>query len=261
MKIATWNVNSLSVRLAQVLRWLQANPVDALALQELKLGDDKFPHQAFAELGYHAACHGQKTYNGVAWLARTPPHAVVRNIPGLDDVQARTIAVTLDAPPGAALRLVNAYFVNGQAPGSEKFAYKMRWLHALHGWLAQELRQYPRLVLAGDFNIAPENRDSWDPVGLKDTILHTVQERAHFQALLALGLVDAFRLFEQPEKSWTWWDYRMLSFQKNRGLRIDHVLVSQALRDSVVACHIDRAPRKNPQPSDHAPVVLELGGL
>lgn len=258
MKIATWNVNSLSVRLPQVLAWLEVNPVDALGLQELKLIDDKFPHQAFEEAGYHAACHGQKTYNGVAWLSRSPLSAVVRNIPGFDDEQARIIAASVDSPQGP-VRLINGYFVNGQAPGSEKFAYKMRWLQALHNWIKTELATHERLVLVGDFNVAPEDRDSFDPVGLKDTIHHTQEERAHFQALLDLGLTDAFRMFEQPEKSFSWWDYRMLGFQKNRGLRIDHILVSQALQDSVSACSIDRAPRKNSQPSDHTPVVVTLG--
>ena len=257
MQIATWNINSLNVRLPQVLEWLAANPVDALGLQELKLVDEKFPFDALQEIGYHAAAFGQKTYNGVAILSRTPLRDVVRNIPGHTDEQARVIAATLDTP-GGPLRLVNCYFVNGQEPGSEKFAYKLQWLAALHRWIAEEMQAHPRLVLVGDFNVAPEDRDSFDPVGLKDTIHHTVEERAHFQALLGLGLTDAYRMFEQPEKSYSWWDYRMLGFQKNRGLRIDHILVSQALRDSVKACTIDRAPRKNPQPSDHAPVVVTL---
>ncbi|MBS0608610.1 MAG: exodeoxyribonuclease III [Proteobacteria bacterium] len=257
MQLATWNINSLSVRLPQVLAWLAANPVDAISLQELKLVDEKFPHDAFEAAGYHAVCFGQKTYNGVAIISRTPARDVVRNIPGLADEQARVIAATLDVA-GGPLRLVNCYFVNGQEPGSDKFAYKLRWLAALHDWLRQELAAHPRLVLVGDFNVAPEDRDSYDPVGLKDTIHHTVEERRHFQDLLALGLTDAYRLFEQPEKSYSWWDYRMLGFQKNRGLRIDHILVSQALRAGVTACHIDRAPRKNPQPSDHAPVVVTL---
>jgi len=258
MQIATWNVNSLSVRLPQVLDWLAQNPVDAIGLQELKLVDEKFPLDALKAAGYHAASFGQKTYNGVAILSRLPLRDVVRNIPGHDDVQARVIAATLDTADGP-LRLVNCYFVNGQAPGSDKFAYKLLWLEALRRWLETELQAHPRLVLVGDFNVAPEDRDSFDPVGLKDTIHHTVEERAHFQALLQLGLTDAYRLFDQPEKSFSWWDYRMLGFQKNRGLRIDHILVSAALKDRVQACHIDRAPRKNPQPSDHAPVVVQLG--
>lgn len=257
MQLATWNVNSLTVRLPQVLDWLAANPVDALGLQELKLVDEKFPFDALREVGYHAAAFGQKTYNGVAILSRTPLRDVVRNIQGHGDEQARVIAATLDTPEGP-LRLVNCYFVNGQEPGSEKFAYKLLWLAALHRWIGEELQAHPRLVLMGDFNVTPEDRDSFDPVGLKDTIHHTVEERGHFQALLQLGLTDAYRLFDQPEKSYSWWDYRMLGFQKNRGLRIDHILVSDALRDGVKACHIDRAPRKNPQPSDHAPVVVTL---
>lgn len=258
MQIATWNVNSLTVRLPQVLDWLQANPVDALALQELKLTDDKFPLLALQEAGYHAVTHGQKTYNGVAILSRTPARDVVRNIPELEDPQARVIAATLDSAAGP-LRLINGYFVNGQAPGSEKFAYKMQWLEALREWVRQELAANERLVLVGDFNITPEDRDSFDPEGLRETIHHTTEERQHFRDLLELGLSDAFRLFEQPAKSFSWWDYRMLGFQKNRGLRIDHILVSDALRPSVSACTIDRAPRKNPQPSDHAPVVVTLG--
>ncbi|WP_066270980.1 exodeoxyribonuclease III [Hydrogenophaga palleronii] len=257
MKFATWNINSLSVRLPQVLDWLAANPVDALGLQELKLVDEKFPFEALKEAGYHAAAFGQKTYNGVAILSRSPLRDVVRNIPGHSDEQARVIAATLDTPDGP-LRLINCYFVNGQAPGSDKFAYKMLWLAALHRWVAEELKLHERLVLVGDFNVAPEDRDSFDPVGLKDTIHHTVEERAHFQDLIKLGLTDAYRMFEQPEKSYSWWDYRMLGFQKNRGLRIDHILVSEALREKVTACHIDRAPRKNQQPSDHTPVVVTL---
>ncbi len=258
MKIATWNVNSLTVRLPQVLAWLEANPVDALCLQELKLTDDKFPHDALKDAGYEAAAFGQKTYNGVAIVSRHPLRDVVRNIPAFEDEQARVIAATVDTPAGA-LRLINGYFVNGQEPGSEKFAYKMRWLQALQDMVRAEMAAHPRLVLVGDFNVAPEDRDSYDPEGLRETIHHTTEERTHFQALLALGLTDAFRLFEQPEKSYSWWDYRMLGFQKNRGLRIDHILVSDALRESVTACVVDRAPRKNPQPSDHAPVVATIG--
>ena len=258
MKIATWNVNSLTVRLPQVLAWLETNPVDALCLQELKLTDDKFPHDALKDAGYEAAAFGQKTYNGVAIVSRHPLRDVVRNIPAFEDEQARVIAATVDTPAGA-LRLINGYFVNGQEPGSEKFAYKMRWLQALQDMVRAEMAAHPRLVLVGDFNVAPEDRDSYDPEGLRETIHHTTEERTHFQALLALGLTDAFRLFEQPEKCYSWWDYRMLGFQKNRGLRIDHILVSDALRESVTACVVDRAPRKNPQPSDHAPVVATIG--
>ena len=263
MRVATWNVNSLTARHDHVLRWLAAQadagtPVDVLALQELKLTDDKFPFEALRAAGYEAAAFGQKTYNGVALLSRRgAPRDVVRNIPGFADEQSRIIAATLDAP-GGPLRVVNGYFVNGQEPGSEKFAYKMKWLQALHDWLRAELAAHPRLVLLGDFNVAPEDRDSYDPEGLRETIHHTTEERTHFRALLALGLVDSFRMFDQPEKSYSWWDYRMLGYQKNRGLRIDHILVSEPLRAAVRACTVDRAPRKWEKASDHTPVVLDL---
>jgi exodeoxyribonuclease-3 len=257
MNIATWNVNSLTVRLPQVLDWLAANPVDVLALQELKLTDDKFPYDALRATGYQAAVFGQKTYNGVALLARMPITDVVHNIAGFSDNNARVIAGTVQGASGP-LRIVNGYFVNGQAPGTDKFEYKMSWLRALRDWLREELAAHPRLVLLGDFNIVPEDRDSFDPVGLAETLLHTAAERGHFKALLGLGLTDAFRLFEQPEKSFSWWDYRMLGFQKNHGLRIDHILVSAPLVPQVSACAIDRAPRKWLKPSDHAPVVVTL---
>ena len=257
MKITTWNVNSLTARLQHVLDWLAANPVDVLALQELKLTDDKFPNEALREAGYQATAFGQKTYNGVALITRAPVADVVRNIPGFSDESARVITATVDGP-GGPVRVVNGYFVNGQAPGSEKFEYKMSWLRGLRDWLREELATHPRLVLLGDFNIAPEDRDSYDPVGLAETIHHTPAERDHFKALQGLGLTDAFRLFEQPEKSFSWWDYRMLGYQKNRGLRIDHMLVGAALVPQVEACSVDRAPRKWPKPSDHAPVTLTL---
>ena len=257
MKIATWNVNSLTARLQHVLDWLIANPVDVLCLQELKMSDDKFPLDVLRSAGYEAAVFGQKTYNGVAILSRHPMRDVAKNIKGFSDEQSRVIAATIDAPAGA-LRVVNGYFVNGQAPGSDKFAYKLGWLAALHGAVQEEMAAHDKLVLLGDFNVAPEDRDSFDPVGLRETIHHTTQEREHFQALLALGLTDTFRMFEQPEKSYSWWDYRMLGYQKNRGLRIDHILVSAPLVSQVKSCLIDRAPRKWEKPSDHAPVVLEL---
>ena len=257
MKLATWNVNSLAVRLPQVLDWLAANPVDLLCLQELKLTDDKFPHDALQAAGYTAAAFGQKTYNGVAILSRHPLRDVVRNITGLQDEQSRVIAATVDAP-GGPLRVVNGYFVNGQAPGTDKFTYKMGWLDGLQAMLRNELQAHPRLALLGDFNITADDRDSYDPEGLRETIHHTSEERAHFQALLALGLSDAFRMFEQPEKSYSWWDYRDFGFRRNRGLRIDHILVSEALKPLVTACTIDKLPRKNERPSDHAPVVVDL---
>lgn len=257
MKIATWNVNSLTARLQHVLDWLGKNPVDVLCLQELKMTDDKFPLEVLREAGYEAAAFGQKTYNGVAILSRAPLRDVTKNITGFSDDQSRVIAATLDGPSGP-LRVVNGYFVNGQAPGSEKFEYKMKWLTALREWLRAEMAAHPDLVLLGDFNIVLEDRDSFDPVGLAETIHHTTEEREHFKALLALGLTDAFRLFDQPEKSFSWWDYRMLGYQKNRGLRIDHILVTEALVPQVKSCVIDRVPRKWEKPSDHTPVVVEI---
>ena len=255
MKIATWNVNSLKVRLPHVLDWLAANKPDALCLQELKLEDKAFPVAELEAAGYHAVFIGQKTYNGVAILSPQPidEASVVRNIPGFEDEQKRIIAATI-----AGVRVVCGYFPNGQAVGSDKFEYKLRWLAALTEWLREELKTHERLVLAGDFNIAPEDRDSYDPVGLAETIHHTTEERQHFQALLGLGLTDAFRQFDQPDKSYSWWDYRMLGYQKNRGLRIDHILVSAPLLPQLSACSIDRVPRKWPKPSDHAPVTVTL---
>jgi exodeoxyribonuclease-3 len=253
MKLATWNVNSLAVRLPQLLDWLAANPVDAIVLQETKITDDKFPHAPIEAAGYEVQWFGQRTYNGVAMLSRTPATDVVRNIPGFVDEQARVIAGTV-----GGFRVVNGYFPNGQAPDSDKFTYKMRWLQALHDWLQGELQQHERLVLLGDYNIAPEDRDVYDPVAWAGQIHCTPQEREHFRQLLALGLHDAFRLFEQPPKSWSWWDYRNLAFRKNQGLRIDHVLISEALKPRVTACTIDKLPRKNERPSDHAPVVVEI---
>jgi exodeoxyribonuclease III len=258
MQLATWNVNSLGVRLPHVLEWLAEHPVDVLALQELKLPDEKFPAEALREAGYHAVWLGQKTYNGVALLSRTEPADVVRHIPGFPDEQSRAIAATYPLPDGSTVRVVGCYFPNGQAPGSDKFAYKMRWLEALHGWVQDELARHPQLALMGDYNITFDDADVWDPDGLRETIHCTTEERQHLQRLVALGLHDAHRLFEQPPKSFSWWDYRMLGFQKNRGMRIDHILVTDALKARATACTIDRAPRKKPQPSDHAPVVLTL---
>ena len=258
MKISTWNINSLTVRLPQVLDWLAANPVDVLCLQELKLSDDKFPLKELEAAGYHSAVFGQKTYNGVAILSRTPARDIVKNIAGFVDEQSRVIAATLDMPDGE-VRVVNGYFVNGQSPGSEKFDYKMNWLEGLRDWLREELQAHPNLVLLGDFNITADDRDSYDPEGLRETIHHTSEERRHFQALIELGMVDAFRMFDQPEKSYSWWDYRAMAFRRNRGLRIDHILVSEALKPLVRSCIIDKLPRKNERPSDHVPVVVELG--
>jgi len=253
MKLATWNVNSLTVRLPQVLDWLAANPVDVLVLQELKMADDKFPLDAFTQAGYHAECFGQKTYNGVALLSRTPATEVVKNIPGFSDDMARVISAEVNG-----VRVIGGYFPNGQEPGSDKFEYKMAWLKGLRDWVREELVKHPKLVLMGDYNITFDDIDVWDPVGLKDTIHCTEEERYHLRALIALGLHDAYRLLPQPEKSYSWWDYRNFAFPRNRGMRIDHILVSDALKPLVTRCVIDKVPRKNERPSDHAPVVVEL---
>ena len=253
MNLATWNVNSLAVRLPQLLDWLAANPVDAIVLQETKLTDEKFPHAELAAAGYAAQWFGQKTYNGVALLSRSAATDIVKNIPGFDDEQARVIAGTLDG-----VRVIGAYFPNGQAPDSDKFQYKLRWLSALNAWVADELTRHPKLVLMGDYNIAPEDRDVFDPVAWAGQIHCTDEERGHFRSLVGLGLIDAFRLFEHPPRTWSWWDYRNLAFRKNQGLRIDHILISAALQPAVAACSIDKLPRKNERPSDHAPVLVEL---
>ena len=255
MQLATWNVNSLTVRLPQVLDWLAANPVDVLALQETKMTDDKFPAAAFLEAGYSAEWFGQKTYNGVALLTKTalPVADVVKNIPGFTDDLARVITATVDD-----IRVVGAYFPNGQEPGSEKFEYKMSWLRGLRDWLKEELATHPKLVIMGDYNITFDDLDVWDPVGLEGTIHCTEEERYQLRALVALGLTDSHRLFEQPAKSYSWWDYRDFGFRKNKGLRIDHILVSHALKDAVTGCSIDKTPRKNERPSDHTPVVVTI---
>ena len=273
MKIATWNVNSLAVRLPQVLDWLAQQgssgaPVDILALQELKMTDDKFPAAAFAEAGYQAQWFGQKTYNGVALITRSAAAEVVKNIPGFADEHARVIAGSFALPEAPAtsgatsartIRVIGAYFPNGQAPGSDKFAYKMRWLEALRTWVQQELAHHPHLVLMGDYNITFDDADVWDPEGMREAIHCTTEERQHLQALIDLGLHDSVRLFPQPDKNYSWWDYREFAFRRNRGLRIDHILVSSALRPMASACAVDKQPRKNERPSDHAPVVLTLG--
>lgn len=253
MKLATWNVNSLTVRLPQVLAWLENNPVDVLALQETKITDDRFPADAFAQAGYLANWFGQKTYNGVALITRTAAVDVVRNIPGFTDDMARVLCASVENT-----RVIGAYFPNGQAPGSDKFEYKMHWLRALRSWVRRELEQHPKLVLMGDCNITFDDADVWDPIGLKDTIHCTEEERYELRALLSLGLHDAHRLFAQPPKSFSWWDYRDFAFRRNRGLRIDHVLVSNMLKDAVRSCLIDVGPRKNERPSDHAPVLVDI---
>jgi exodeoxyribonuclease-3 len=253
LKIATWNVNSLKVRLPQVLQWLQDNPVDVLCLQETKLTDDKFPAADIEAAGYHVAFSGQKTYNGVAILSKSPLLDVVKNNPRFDDLQQRILAATIDG-----VRIVCAYVPNGQSVDSDKYAYKLAWLAALHEWLEEEAKTHAELAVLGDYNIAPEDRDVHDPAAWIGQVLVSEPERAALQRLVDLGLQDAFRLFPQADKSFSWWDYRQLGFRLNKGLRIDHILLSKPLATRCSACVIDRAPRKWEQPSDHAPVIATL---
>ncbi|MEW5887676.1 MAG: exodeoxyribonuclease III [Pseudomonadota bacterium] len=253
MRIATWNINSLKVRLPQVLDWIKARQPDVLCLQEIKLEDCNFPAAELEAAGYHCLVSGQKTYNGVAFLSRLPGSDVVRGIPEFADDQKRLIAASF-----GGVRILCAYFPNGQSVGSDKYEYKLRWIGALRDWLGHELQVHPRLVLAGDFNIAPEGRDVHDPTAWEGQVLFSEPERAAFRALEGLGLKDAFRLFEQPEKVFTWWDYRMMAFRRNMGLRIDHILLSEPLVPACKACFVDKEPRKAERPSDHAPVVADL---
>lgn len=253
MKITTWNVNSLKVRLPHVLDWLAANPVDALGIQETKLTDDKFPLEELRAAGINAAYIGQKTYNGVAILSPHEIADVAYDMPGFDDPQKRVIAATING-----VRVVNVYVPNGSEVGSEKYAYKLRWLAALRDYLADELARHPQLAVTGDYNIAPGLEDTHDPDYWEGNILCSDAERAAFSELLALGLTDSFRLFEHPEKTFSWWDYRKLGFQLNKGLRIDHVLITDALKQRCTSCEVDRAPRKLERPSDHAPVTASF---
>ncbi len=251
MKLATWNVNSLKVRLPHLLEWLTANPVDVVCLQETKQQDADFPQAELLAAGYHSVFSGQKTYNGVAILSREPVSDVQVGIPNFDDEQRRVIAATVQG-----VRVVCVYVPNGQEVGSDKYQYKLGWLAALNAWLKDELVKHPKLALLGDYNIAPEDRDVYDPAAWQGNVLVSEPERSAFQSLLHLGLRDAFRLFEQAEKSYSWWDYRMMAFRRNMGLRIDHILISAALQCD--ACSIDKAPRKLERPSDHTPVVAEV---
>jgi exodeoxyribonuclease-3 len=253
MKIAAWNVNSLKVRLPHLVDWLAQTQPDVVCLQELKLEDAKFPRADLEAAGYHSAFSGQKTYNGVAILSRTALAEVSTGMPGFADDHKRVIAAT-----AGGVRVVCVYCPNGQAVGSEKYAYKLRWFAALKDYLSAELARYPALAVAGDFNVAPEDRDVHDPKAWEGQVLVSESERAALQALCALGLKDSFRLFEQPEKSFSWWDYRMMGFRRNAGLRIDHVLVTAALAQRCTASTIDKAPRKLERPSDHAPVIAEF---
>jgi exodeoxyribonuclease-3 len=253
MKIATWNVNSFNVRLPHVLDWLVSEKPDVLCLQETKQEDNKFNYAALNEVGYNAIHNGQKTYNGVAILSPHPMEDVQFDIPNFDDPQKRIIAATIND-----VRYICAYMPNGQAIDSEKYDYKMRWLAALSNWLSAQIAQYPQLALLGDYNIAPEDRDCHDPAAWEGDILVSPRERDAFKGFLALGLHDSFRLFEQPEKSFSWWDYRMMGFRMDKGMRIDHILVTDALKNVSTNAYIDKSPRKLERPSDHTPVVLEF---
>ena len=253
MIIATWNVNSLRVRLPHLKDWLAANPVDVLALQETKLADPDFPHEELESLGLRVAFSGQRTYNGVALLARHALEDVVAGIPGFADEQKRVLAATV-----GGVRVIDVYVPNGQSVGSDKYEYKLRWLDALHAYVAAELARHPRSVVLGDYNIAPEDRDVHDPKAWEGSVHVSEPERAALRRLLACGLEDCFRRFEQPEKSYSWWDYRMMAFRRNAGLRIDLILASAALAQNCAACHIDKAPRRLERPSDHAPVVARF---
>jgi len=254
-RIATWNVNSLRVRLPQVLDWLSAHSPEILALQETKVPDPDFPLDALRAAGYHAVFSGQKAYNGVAILSREPPAQVSDAVAGLNHDQKRLIAATCHG-----LRVVNVYVPNGEAVGSEKYEYKLAWLTRLRRYLARELTAHPNLVLLGDFNIAPEERDVHDPKLWAGSVLFSEPEREAFRDLVGLGLSDAFRLHDQPDHSFTWWDYRQGGFRRNHGLRIDHILLGPALAPLCTVCSIDKTPRAAERPSDHAPVLAELGG-
>ena len=250
MKLAAWNVNSLNVRLAHVIEWLKTHQPDALCLQELKMEDAKFPLSAFDDIGYHAVFNGQKTYNGVAIISRARPEDVSKDIVGYDDHQKRVIAATIEG-----VRVISAYIPNGQTVESEKYQYKLHWLAALQRYVRDVIAEYGDVALLGDYNIAPDDRDVYDPKAWEGQVLCTVAERDAFRGLVGLGLVDTFRLFDQPPQTFSWWDYRMNGFKRNLGLRIDHVLLTTNLAGRCNASIIDVAPRKLERPSDHAPVV------
>ncbi|MDY6941424.1 MAG: exodeoxyribonuclease III [Pseudomonadota bacterium] len=253
MKIASWNVNSLNVRLPQVLEWLTDNPVDVLGLQETKLPDERFPAEAIEAAGYQVVYAGQPTYNGVAVLTRAPVSDVITDLPGFEDPQRRLLACTV-----GDLRFINVYVPNGQEVGSDKYEYKLRWLEKFQSFLSGELSVHSRLAVVGDFNIAPEDRDVHDPDEWRGKVLCSDLERLALESLLKLGLVDSFRLFEQADNAFSWWDYRMNNYRRNRGLRIDLILLSETLAQSCTDSAIDAAVRGWERPSDHVPVVAEL---
>lgn len=253
LSIATWNVNSLRARLEHVLRWLEQKRPDILGIQETKLPDEEFPADAFQDAGYQAVFSGQKGYNGVALISREPGADVVDALPGLEDEQRRVLAVGY-----GKVRVVNLYVPNGQFVGSKKYDYKLSWLERLHGFLAKQLESAAQLVVLGDFNIAPEDRDVYNPKLWEGRVLCSEPERAAFRGLVDLGLCDAFRRFQESNGHYTWWDYRASAFQRNHGLRIDHILASKRLCEKCETCEVDREPRGWEKPSDHAPVVARF---
>ena len=253
MKIATWNVNSLKVRLPHVLDWLATSQADILCLQETKTRDENFPADEIAAAGYHVVFSGQKTYNGVAIISKEEASDVITDVAGLDDPQRRILGATI-----GSVRVLNLYVVNGQEVGSEKYAHKLHWLDKVTDHISAQLQQYERFVVLGDFNIAPDDRDVHDPEAWHERILCSTPEREALQKILDLGLVDTFRLFDQEEQSYSWWDYRAAGFRRNRGLRIDLLLASKALADSCRTCSIDKEPRRLERPSDHTPVMAEF---
>lgn len=253
MKIATWNVNSIRVRLPHIIDWLSKQQPDVLCLQETKVIDELFPAEALQEVGYESIYCGQKTYNGVATLSKSTAEDVLKQPAARQDEQKRCIVATIDN-----VRVVNVYVPNGSEVGSDKYQYKLQWLQQLHAYLEQELKLYEQLVIVGDYNIAPEDSDVHDPKAWQGSVLVSDKERDAFQAMLAMGFVDVFRQFEQEEGSYSWWDYRAVAFRRNRGLRIDHILCSEALSQQCHSCVIDKEPRSWEKPSDHAPVVAEF---
>ncbi len=253
MKIATWNVNSLNVRLPHVLEWLGSAEPDVLVLQEIMQVSEAFSEESFVVAGDQAVASGQKTYNGVAVISRKPSENHVTDFPGFEDPQRRILASTIDG-----VRVVNLYVPNGSSVGSEKYEYKLGWLAALKDFLADELETHDKLVVLGDFNIAPEDRDVYDAEKWGDDILCSPLEREALGELLKLGLTDVYRNFEQPEKAFSWWDYRRAGFQRNAGLRIDLILTSDAMTAACQASYIDREPRTWERPSDHTPVIAEF---
>lgn len=252
-KIATWNVNSLRVRLPHVQAWMADAKPDVLALQEIKMQTEDFPHEAFAEMGYKAVVSGQRTYNGVAVISKTEAEDLITDIPGLDDPQRRVLGVTVKG-----VRIFNLYIPNGESVGSEKYKYKLNWLEKLDSLLKGQLKKFPNMVILGDFNIAPEDIDVYDPKAWEGSVLFSKLEREAFQQMLNIGFHDCFRELAPDEQSFSWWDYRMHAFRRKMGLRIDHILASDKLFPACKKCHIDPAPRKWERPSDHAPVMAEF---